>query len=308
MPISRRCFLGASAAAVAVAATTGTLSYRRQIVSYLTHWRGSPSDTSPYDPPVTTPGLHLAAAGDSGDSGVRLDATGAAMASIAERGSPYDALLLLGDNVYPNGDPSRVPATVFEPFTEVLSSGTELLAILGNHDIRDGNGPAQLEALGMEGPYWKRVYAQGDVIVVGLDSNNIDDAAQLEFVDAALADSVARFKIVALHHPPYSAGYQGSSLDVRATICPLVVRHGVQLVLSGHDHDYQRSVPIDGVTYVVSGGGAGTRRTGSDDFTAVSWSWHHFLDICVFDDRLELRAINQDGRVGDRWTSPAPRR
>jgi hypothetical protein len=82
----------------------------------------------------------------------------------------------------------------------------------------------------------------------------------------------------------------------------------VQLVLSGHDHDYQRSVPIDGVTYVVSGGGAGTRRTGSDDFTAVSWSWHHFLDICVFDDRLELRAINQDGRVGDRWTSPAPRR
>jgi hypothetical protein len=70
-------------------------------------------------------------------------------------------------------------------------------------------------------------------------------------------------------------------------------------VLSGHDHDYQRSKPIDGVTYVVSGGGAGTRRTGSDDFTATSFSWHHFLDIGVFRDRLVLRAIGQNGRVAD---------
>jgi hypothetical protein len=78
-------------------------------------------------------------------------------------------------------------------------------------------------------------------------------------------------------------------------------RFGVQLVLSGHDHDYQRSEPIGGVTYVVSGAGAGTRRTGEDDFTAVSFSWHHFVDLGIYPDRLVGRAVNQDGRVADEW-------
>jgi 3',5'-cyclic AMP phosphodiesterase CpdA len=104
---------------------------------------------------------------------------------------------------------------------------------------------------------------------------------------------------VAVHHPPYSAGYQGSSVDVRETLAPLLQRYGVQLVLSGHDHDYQRSVSIDGVTYVVSGGGSGTRRTGEDDFTEVAYSWHNFVDIAVTGDRLVLRAVGQDGSVFD---------
>jgi 3',5'-cyclic AMP phosphodiesterase CpdA len=102
-----------------------------------------------------------------------------------------------------------------------------------------------------------------------------------------------------VHHPPFSAGYQGSNGDVRRAFVPLFERYGVQLVLSGHDHDYQRSQPVNGVTYVVTGGAAETRRTGEDDFTAVSFSWHHFVELGVFPDRLELRAVNQDLRVAD---------
>jgi hypothetical protein len=86
---------------------------------------------------------------------------------------------------------------------------------------------------------------------------------------------------------------------VRELLSPIVERHGVQLVLSGHDHDYQRSVPIDGVTYVVSGAGSGTRRTGEDDFTAVAYSWHHLVDIAITGDELVLRAVGQDGSVFD---------
>ncbi len=82
----------------------------------------------------------------------------------------------------------------------------------------------------------------------------------------------------------------------------MLERHGVQLVLSGHDHDYQRSVLIDGVTYVVSGGASGTRRTGEDDFTAASYSWHNFVDIAVTGDQLVLRAVGQDGTVFDEVT------
>ena len=86
---------------------------------------------------------------------------------------------------------------------------------------------------------------------------------------------------------------------MREVFAPVFAEHHVQLVLSGHEHDYQRSEPIDGVTYVVSGAAAGTRRTGEASFTAVSFSWHHFVDVAVFDDRLVLRAVNQDLRVAD---------
>lgn len=277
-------------------------SYHRQIVSYLTHWKGAPAATTPYVPFDPRPDLHLAVAGDVGDSGRRLDATAAAMAAIGNDGRPYDGVLLLGDNVYPDGDPAELPHTVFVPFAPVLDGGADLLAILGNHDVRDGNGPAQMAALGMPGRWWSREYAGGEVLIVGLDSNLVGDPDQRAWLDATLRDSSARWKIVAVHHPPYSAGYQGSSLDVRQAFSPLFAEHGVQLVLSGHDHDYQRSIPIDGVTYVVSGAGSGTRRTGEAGFTAVSFSWHHYLDIAVFADRLVLRAVNQDQRVADEWT------
>ena len=274
----------------------GFALYHRQVVSYVTHRKGGPSTTWAYvahDPPAA---FHLAVAGDVGDSGSRIDATGAAAARIGAI-EPYDALLLLGDNVYPTGNPANLPDTVFEPFAEVLDSGTALLAILGNHDVKEGWGDAQMEALGMSGRYWAEEH--GDVLVIGLDSTDVTDPEQLAFLEDSLASTSAGWKIVALHHPPYSAGYQGSSTNVRDTLSPLFEQYGVQLVLSGHDHDYQRSVPIGGVTYVVSGAGAGTRRTGDEAFTATSYSWHHFVDIAITGDRLVLRAIGQDGSVFD---------
>lgn len=288
-----------SAAFVLVVALGVFGTYRRQIVSYLTHRKGEPAATTPYVPFDPRPDLHLAVAGDVGDSGHRLTATADA---IAANGAtvPYDALLLLGDNVYPDGDPAKLPATVFTPFAPVLDQGADLLAILGNHDA--SNGPAQMAALGMPGRWWSREYAGGEVLIVGLDSNLVDDPDQRAWLESTLSSSPARWKIVALHHPPYSAGYQGSSLAARRAFAPLFAEHGVQLVLSGHDHDYQRSIPVDGVTYVVTGAASGTRRTGEDDFTAVSFSWHHYVDIAVYPDRLVLRAVNQAGRVADEWT------
>ena len=80
---------------------------------------------------------------------------------------------------------------------------------------------------------------------------------------------------------------------------PILRRNGVQLVLSGHDHDYQRSNDLGGITYVVSGGGSGTRRTGARDFTAVSFAAPHFLDIGIYPDRLVLRPVTDEGEVGD---------
>ena len=292
----RRGTLAATTVVLLLLAGVGVV-YRDQLQRYLTHWKGSPTSTVAWEPlPVDDPpDLHLVAVGDIGDSGSRLDATAAAVADLDAR-QKVDDLLLLGDNVYPAGDPTRLPGTVFRPFAPVLAHA-DLLAVLGNHDVKDGHAGAQVAALGMPGRWW--AHTIGDVLVVGLDSNLVDDPEQRDWLEATLAGSDARWKIVVLHHPPYSAGYQGSDQAVRDAFVPLFERYDVQLVLSGHDHDYQRSKSIDGVTYVVSGAAAGTRRTGEDDFTAVSFSWHHFVEIAVWPDRLLLRAVNQDVRVAD---------
>jgi 3',5'-cyclic AMP phosphodiesterase CpdA len=282
---------------VALAAVSLTIP---QVRSYVTHWGGSPTHTTPLQPYAagSEPELRLAVVGDIGHPGGRERATAAAITE-AGRLRPYDALVLLGDNVYPRGDPAGLDDTVFEPFAEVLRDGARLWPILGNHDVMDGNAAANVVALGMPG----RWYAEelDDLLYVALDSNDLN-GRQLAWLDRVLAGSDARWKIVALHHPPYSAGYQGSDLEARRLVSPILERHGVQLVLSGHEHDYERSRPIGGVTYVVSGAGSETRRTGREWFTAEAWSWHHFVDVSVHADRLVVRAVNQDVRVFDEVT------
>ena len=280
-----------------VGLTVAVLVAVPQVRSYVTHIGGSPVRTWALEPytPGDEPLLRLAAAGDVGHPGAREQATARAMERAGSL-RPFDALVLLGDNVYREGDPAGLDRTVFGPFAPVLDAGARLLPILGNHDVMDGHAEANVERLGMPG----RWYAErlGDLLFVGLDSNDLS-ADQLAWLEATLTDNTAAWTIVALHHPPYSAGYQGSSLEARRLVSPIAERHGVQLVLSGHEHDFERSQPIHGVTYVVSGAGSETRRTGHAPFTAAAWSWHHFLDISIYRDRIVVRAVNQDVRVFD---------
>jgi 3',5'-cyclic AMP phosphodiesterase CpdA len=218
------------------------------------------------------------------------------MQQVAES-RPFDALILLGDNVYPDGSPTRLQTTVFEPFAPLLGDGTRVFAVLGNHDVQQDHADGHAAALGMPG----RWYAEhlGPMLFVGLDSTEPRDPDQLKWLEDTLAAATEPWRIVALHHPPYSAGQHGSDKDVRDAFAPLFARYGVQLVLAGHDHDYQRSEPIDGVTYIVSGGAATLRPTGRAGFTAVSWSTYHFLDIAVWADHLIVRAIGHDQLVHD---------
>ena len=243
--------------------------------------------------------VRLAVAGDVGTGDEAEIRTATTMDAI-EGSVDYDALLLLGDNVYPAGDPAHVTWTVFDPFSEVLDRGTQLLSVLGNHDAQNGNGDAQAAALGMPGRWYSTNI--DDVLVVSLDSTRPDDPEQLAWLTETLKGSDATWKIAMMHHPAYSGGYHGSSLDVREAFSPIFEQYGVQLVLAGHDHDYQRSRLIDGITYVVSGAAAKVREARRADFSEVAWSVHHFVDIGIWPDRLELRAIDQNGNVFDEAT------
>lgn len=255
-----------------------------------------------YPAPAGDIAVRLAVAGDVGTGEPPEWATAAAMDRLEATGE-FDALVLLGDNIYPDGDVADVRRAVLDPFAAVLDGGTVLRAALGNHDVRTADGEPQLAALGMPG----RWYATrlGPVELVVLDSTRPADPGQLRWLEATLAaarrDGVP-FTVVAQHHPPLSAGYHGSHEPSRRHLVPIFERYGVDLVLAGHDHDYQRSAAQGGVVYVVSGGAATLRPAGSAEFTVASGSVLHFVEVNASDTRLELRAIDQQGRVLDAWT------
>lgn len=310
MSRKRRLFTSAAVVIFAVLATIGASTThalaavdraRDYVVAWLTKDIGAPTGgqaLAPFaagDPPM----VRLAAAGDVGTGGAEEKATARTMAA-AEDTRSYDALVLLGDNVYPAGDPRRLDATVFGPFAPVLDDRTRLWAILGNHDVMQRHGDAQASALGLPARWYAKHL--GPVLFIALDSTEPDNADQQAWLEATLAAATEPWKIVALHHPPYSSGWHGSNGESRDAFVPIFERTGVQLVLSGHEHDYQRTEQINGVTYVVSGGAADVRPTGRADFTAVSWSTYHFLDLAVWPQRIELRAVGQDGLVYDAVT------
>jgi 3',5'-cyclic AMP phosphodiesterase CpdA len=211
--------------------------------------------------------------------------------------APYSGLLLLGDNVYPDGDPDRLDDTVFGPFAPVLTPGTKLLPVLGNHDVRAGHGPAQLARLGRASAWYTETL--GPVQVIALDSTRPDDPAQRAWLAGVLKAPDPAWRVAIMHSPMYSAGMHGGVRSVRRAFEDVLVAGGVDLVLAGHDHDYQRSRPIRGMVHIVSGGAARLRRTGRQEFTAYSAATRHFLEIGAWSDRLRATAIDQDGRAFD---------
>lgn len=286
------------ALAVAVGMIATDSATRRSVLSPVTHRIGAPPP-GPAHPGFSInnpPETRFAIVGDIGASDVDAARTAVIVDKLASQ-RPFDGLILLGDNVYPSGDPAMLDEVLFDPYGPVLDAGAQLLAVLGNHDCLDGNAVPQLQALGMPDRWYSREI--GDVLFIGLDSILASAGNQVEWLEETLAASSARWKIAAMHHPPYSAGIHGSEKSVRAAFTPLFEKYGVQLVLSGHDHDYQRSLEQNGVTYVVSGGAATIRKTAKAEFTAAAWSTFHFVDLAVWDDRMELRAVDQYGRVFD---------
>jgi len=259
-----------------------------------------PSTTS--QPPATTtttlPPVRIAAVGDTG-TGDANQLRVAAMIEAGETASDYVALVLLGDLIYDRGNPSLVDERVLEPYAATLDGDTQLIPALGNHDVRLGREAKIMEALGAPGRWYST--RLGSALVVVLDSTRPDDPDQLAWLTAELAGSQDRWIIAAMHHPPYSAGKHGSHLKTRKAFEQLFIDYGVDLVLTAHDHDYQRSYPISGVTYVVSGGGANPRDTGVEEFTVTSAGVLHFLDLEISWDAITGTAVGVEGVI-DRFT------
>ena len=273
----------------------------------------SPSTTSPPVPtPVSTPTLgsvtevgktlkaRIAVSADTGMRNAAQRRVADRMAQEAEK-EPYDAFVICGDLVYPDGDSALTKRSVIDPYKPVLEDAT-LVPALGNHDVQSGEGMDIMKRLGRDSAWY--VEKIGPVRIIVLDSNRIGNAQQTAWLRDVLAEKqpADSWTMVALHHAPYSAGVHGSDRKVQRQWVPLFEQADVPLVLAGHEHDYQRSKELDGITYIVSGGGAKLRETGRANFTAMSASVLHYTDLLVYEDRIEGRAITPDGKTLDEFT------
>ena len=192
-----------------------------------------------------------------------------------------------------------------------LTRRAAIFPSIGNHDMspRDFFGRYFLTT------WWSSslsYYYQdwGDLRVVAVDTGIEcrDGCVQNWFARRALAEGARRnmLMILSMHFPPYSSGAHGSTEHVREAVEEIATKYGVELVLAGHDHNYERTKKIKGVTYVVSGAaGAPIRPVKKQHFSEVVRTEPHFVLADVNRDRIALRAINLQGETFDDDLIPA---
>jgi hypothetical protein len=251
--------------------------------------------------------VRFIAIGDAGTGNDHQTTLGRVMAKYRQTHA-YDTALLLGDNLYPSGEASDIPGKFERPYADLLHKGVEFRAVLGNHDVRRGT-ESQLKYpyFNMRGrAYYSFTKGLNDVPLVeffALDSNEFD-RTQRQWFEQALAASKARWKVVYFHHPIYSSAEEhGSNTKLRAALEPLLVKHGVAAVFSGHDHTYERTQVLQGVQYFVSGSGGKLRKGDlnrrSPFFSAGNDESGSFMLMEVTPERFSFKAIDIDGREFD---------
>jgi hypothetical protein len=217
-------------------------------------------------PPGTTAPLRIWAVGDSGTGGAGPRAVRDAFLDFAA-GAPPALWLMLGDNAYNDGTDAEYQRGVFEVYPTLLTSSV-LWPTLGNHDGHSADSATQsgpyydifaLPTAGQAGGVASGTEAYysfdvGNVHILTLDSyetSRSPSGAMLTWAAADLAASDAEWAIAFWHHPPYSKGSHDSDTDsamteMRANALPVLEAGGVDLVLTGHSHAYERSVLLDG--------------------------------------------------------------
>ena len=264
------------------------------------------SSLPPFD--TVNPMSGFVAFGDFG-GGPAQGQVAASMLQWVREGHRVDALITTGDNVYDFGEPKFFEAYLKAPYRALQNNGERpMWATLGNHDVVRGHGAKQLEFLGLPPlPYTKSLPGVRFLI---LDGNRPSDASQKQWLAEQLAaPSPPLFTVAVFHQPIFSCGLHGRT--------PGVIEHwysmlngAATLVLTGHDHHYERSLSAEGTTYIVTGGGGRELYpmipTCRPPEQRAGKSKHHFTACEVYSDRMAVTAVAIDGTIIDQVDIPAP--
>ncbi len=273
-----------------------------------------------------------------------------------------DVWLMLGDNAYGDGTDAEYQEAVFGMYPELLRR-VVLWPTLGNHDAHSASSatqsgpyydiftlPRNAEAGGVaSGTEAYYSFDHGPIHFVCLDSEGTDrspGSAMLGWLEADLQATSQPWIVAFWHHSPYSKGThdsdsEGHGSDLRENALPILEAYGVDLVLTGHSHNYERSFLLDGhygesttllpsmildggdgretgtgayqkpggfaphtgTVYTVAGSSSST-GPGSLDHPVMYLSLEHLGSVVldVVGERLDARFLDHQAVVVDSWT------
>ncbi len=224
-----------------------------------------------------------------------------------------DLVIFSGDMVLDGREDAQWDAGFFGPAHELLAS-VPFYAVIGNHEY--------------DCPLFDRISATpggrnwhqeiGSLLLIGIDGARdwSDGCADFAWLDRTLGESAAPFKFFVSHYPPFSSGGHGrlgpDGLPREATIrqardflVPLLTKHGVRAVFSGHDHFYERSELPGGLTAIVSAGAGSrlyskTKNPAQNPHSVIWQSDYHYCRMEIAAEECTLEAVALDGSIIDR--------
>lgn len=180
-------------------------------------------------------------------------------------------IITLGDNNYDLGDSTTIDQNIGQYYHQYIgnykgrygprASTNRFFPSLGNHDYYTRNGEAYRDYFTLPGNGRYYEFVRGNVQFFALDSDPAEPdgvtatSVQARWLQARLAASTARWKVVYLHHAPYSSGSHGNTPESQWPFRAW----GASVVLAGHDHHYERLL-VDGLPYFVNGLGGRSIR------------------------------------------------
>jgi tartrate-resistant acid phosphatase type 5 len=270
-------------------------------------------------------GLEFLIFGDWGRDGQFHQTEVAAQMGLAAAASKCRFIISVGDNFYDKGVQTAADAQWKSSFEEIYTASSLAVpwyVILGNHDYK-GRPEAQLDYAKTH-PNWKmpaRYFSAVESITetekvdfffidtspfieeyqtekdMGDEIMAQDTSAQVEWLDRALSDSKATWKIVIGHHPIYSGGSEhGDQPELIHNINPLLEKHGVSVYFNGHDHDLQHIVR-GSVEYFNSGAGSKVRPPGPTEGSRFYKGTPGFMAVSLGIEKMHVDVIDYTGAL-----------
>ena len=254
------------------------------------------------DTPLSLPrkegSVRLAIIGDTG-TGTKKQQDLADVMVRYQEAFPYDIVLLLGDNLYGSETPADYKKKFSDVYQKLLDNKVKFYAALGNHDEPNERF---YEDFNMNGKEYYR-FTRGNVAFYALNSNYMDKK-QVQWLESELAKDTSEWKIAFCHHPPYSSGGKhGSDKSLRDVVEPLFVKYGVNAVMTGHDHFYERIKPQKGIYYFVSGAGGKLREGDVRDKSPLTEKFYDadmsFMLVEIVKNQMYFQVLSRTGDTVD---------
>lgn len=222
-----------------------------------------------------------------------------------------DFTLSTGDLVY-DGTKQNLWDIWFTTMADLLDR-VPFISAIGNHERNSSNyyqlfylpnhtGTTGINATGED--YYSFNYGSAHFIFlnsedVGGPGNDQYDWLAMDLQNTQNSPDIL-WRIIVFHRPAYSSGSHGSNQQIQQYWVPLFEQYNVDLVFAGHDHDYERTIPINNVIYIVTGGaGAPLRSVGSHNWTAYSRSIYHACKLQITHSTLYFEAVDTTGNIFD---------